>query len=122
MCVGGGVHHWAVRSPLTPRPSLPRSLRSHLKWGVGGRQWQEEPGLREGNEETLEVLEKSRWAGMKLPVRLWSNCSFLLQGEAGAPGPKVQMKPGVAVLPERDGPGQGCGLGARQPGESTPRH
>lgn len=58
---------------------------------------------------------------MKLLVRLWSNCS-LLQGEAGAPGPKVQMKPGAAVLPERDGPGQGCGLGARRLGESTPRH
>lgn len=66
-------------------------------------------------------FRESRWAGMKLLVQLWSNCSLLLQGEAGAPGPKVQMKPGAAVLPEWDGPGQGCGLGARRPGESTPR-
>lgn len=69
---GGGGWCSQLGSEITSassRLSLPRSLCSHLKWGRGG-QWLEEPGFCEGNEETLEILEKVGGLGRSS----WSDC------------------------------------------------
>lgn len=62
MCVGeGAVFTTGQRGHLCPSTTEPPP-EAPFPPEMGG-QWQEEPRLRKGNEETLEVLEKGGGLG-----------------------------------------------------------